>query len=108
MAAAVAATGITAASSQQRSYEQNAPPVRFPDPDIIALDKRFEKYMDDFIQRLFTGMRWAEGPAWSAGGRYLVWNDIPNNVKYRWLADDGHVSVFQKPSNHSNGNTFDW
>jgi len=42
MAAAVAATGITTASSQQRSYEQNAPPVRFPDPDIIALDKRFD------------------------------------------------------------------
>jgi gluconolactonase len=53
-------------------------------------------------------MSFAEGPAWSAGGRYLVWNDIPGNVKYRWLDDDGHVSIFQKPSYHGNGNTFDW
>jgi len=110
MVGVVAATGIPAASSQQRSYEKNAPPVRYPDPDIIVLDRRFDKCIEigAVIQRLYTGMEWAEGPAWSAGGRYLVWNDIPNNVKYRWLADDGRVSVFQKPSNHSNGNTFDW
>ena len=109
-AGVVAATGICAVSAQQRSYEENAPPVRYPDPDIIVLDKSFAKYLsgESFIQRLFTGMTWAEGPAWSAGGCYLVWNDIPNNVKYRWLADDGHVSVLQKPSNHGNGNTYDW
>jgi len=27
---------------------------------------------------------------------------IPGNVKFRWLADDSHVSIFQKTSNHSN------
>ncbi len=52
-------------------------------------------------------MRWAEGPAWNGVGRYLVWSDIPN-VKHRWLAEDGHVSIFHAPSNNSNGNTFDW
>ena len=26
----------------------------------------------------------------------------------RWLEEDGHVDVFRKPSNFSNGNTFDW
>jgi len=35
----------------------------------------------------------AEGPAWSAQGRYLLWSDIPNNRQMRWSEDDGRVSV---------------
>ena len=53
-------------------------------------------------------MLWAEGPAWNAVGRYLVWSDIPNDIQHRWLDEDGHVSVFRRPANNSNGNTFDW
>jgi gluconolactonase len=84
--------------------------VRYPDPDIIVLDKRFAKYKigNTPIQRLYTGMLWAEGPAWSAGGRYLLWSDIPNNLQRRRLDEDGHVSIFRSPSGYSNGNTFDW
>jgi gluconolactonase len=52
-------------------------------------------------------MYWAEGPAWNGWGNYLIWSDIPNDVQYRWLNDDGHVSVLRKPCNYSNGNTFD-
>ena len=37
-----------------------------------------------------------------------MWSDIPNNRQLRWIEDDGHVSVFRMPSNHSNGNTFDF
>jgi gluconolactonase len=51
---------------------------------------------------------WAEGPAWSAQGRYLLWSDIPNNRQMRWSEDDGRVSVFRSPSNNSNGNSFDF
>jgi gluconolactonase len=85
-------------------------PVRYGDPDIIALDKRFEKYRinNTTIQRLWTGALWAEGPAWNGAGRYLVWSDIPNNRQMRWLEEDGHVSVFRSPSDYSNGNTFDF
>ena len=54
------------------------------------------------------GVLWAEGPAWSAQGRYLLWSDIPNNRQMRWTEDDGRVSVFRTPSNNSNGNTFDF
>ena len=55
-------------------------PVRYPDPDIVSLDKRFEKYKlgNTPIQRLHTGMLWAEGPAWNGVGKYLLWSDIPN------------------------------
>ncbi len=50
-------------------------------------------------------MLWAEGPAWNGVGRYPVWSDIPNDVQLRWLDEDGHVSVFRRPSGNSNGNT---
>ena len=40
--------------------------VRYPDPDIVALDNRFRRYLvgNTVIQRLFTGTLWAEGVAW--------------------------------------------
>jgi gluconolactonase len=92
-----------------RDFSSSAPPVRYPEPDVIALDKAFEKYKIGSapIERLHTGMYWAEGPAWSGWGQYLVWSDIPNNVQHRWLQDDGEVTTIHKPAGHSNGNTFD-
>ncbi|GIW90531.1 MAG: gluconolactonase [Pirellulaceae bacterium] len=106
--------GVTAATAavvaSARDYGPQAPPVRYPDPDIVVLDRRFSKYKigNTPIRRLHTGMLWAEGPAWNGVGRYLVWSDIPNDVQLRWLDEDGHVSVFRKPAGNSNGNTFDW
>ena len=106
LASTLAATTL----GQTRDYSQNAPPVRYPDKDIVVLDPRFGKYKigNAAIQRLHTGMLWAEGPAWNGGGRYLVWSDIPNNVQHRWLNEDNHISMFRNPSNNSNGNTFDF
>jgi gluconolactonase len=108
--AGITATSAVTALGQQRDYGRDAAPVRYPDPDIVVLDKRFARYKigNTPIRRLHTGMLWAEGPAWNASGRYLVWSDIPNNIQHRWLEEDGHVSVFRNPSNNSNGNTFDW
>jgi gluconolactonase len=110
---AAAAASMTAAMGSNvlaRDYGPNAEPVRYPDPDIVVLDKRFSKYKlgNTPIQRLHRGTLWAEGPAWNAVGRYLLWSDIPNNVQLRWLEEDGHVSVFRNPAGNSNGNTFDW
>ena len=87
-----------------------APTTYFTDPDVLGVDPMFDGFAqpNSAIQRLWTGALWAEGPAWSAQGRYLVCSDIPNNRQLRWLEDDGHVSVFRKPSNNSNGNTFDF
>jgi gluconolactonase len=104
--------GLTAAASAARDYGPNAPPARYPDKDILVLDKRFEKYKigNSAIIRLYhsKNMLWAEGPAWSGSGNYLLWSDIPNDRQMRWLEEDGHVSVFRKPSGNSNGNTFDF
>ena len=99
-----------AALAQTQRDWSGQQPVRYADPDVIALDKRFEKYRinNTTIQRVWTGALWAEGPAWNGAGRYLVWSDLPNNRQMRWLEEDGHVSVFRSPSEYSNGNTFDF
>lgn len=93
-----------------RDYGPHAPPVRYPEPDVVVIDKRFAKYKigNTPIQRLHTGTLWAEGIAWNGVGRFLVWSDIPRNVQMRWLNEDGHVSVYRNPAGYSNGNTFDW
>jgi gluconolactonase len=85
-------------------------PIAYPDPDIIALDPRFRRYIvfNTSIKRLHIGTEWAEGPAWNGVGRYLVWSDIPNNVQMRWIEDDSRVTRFRQPAGFSNGNTFDY
>jgi gluconolactonase len=74
-----------------------------------VVDRRFRRYALPYIsvEKLYTGCRWAEGPAWFAAGRYLVWSDIPNNRMMRLVESSGDVSVFRQPSNNSNGNTVD-
>ena len=74
-----------------------------------AFDKRFNKLLTGHgrVERVWTGGRWTEGPAWFAAGRYLVFSDIPNNRLMRYDECDGHVSVFRQPSNNCNGNTTD-
>src|ERR1017187_6622111 len=108
-ALAPAAIALTASAQTQRDWSGRQP-VRYPDPEVVALDERFRKYAigSAAIERLWTGARWAEGPAWRAAGRYLVWSDIPNNRQMRWLEEDGHTSAFRTPSEYSNGNTFDF
>ncbi|MCL4785211.1 MAG: SMP-30/gluconolactonase/LRE family protein [Verrucomicrobia bacterium] len=96
-----------AVGAAERDWSGNKP-VRYPDQDIIALDPRFRKIGNTPIQRLHTGALWAEGCAWNGVGRYLVWSDIPNDRQFRWLDEDGHVSVFRQPAGNSNGNTFDF
>ena len=85
-------------------------PIQYPDPDVVALDPRFSRYIvfNTVIRRLHFGTLWAEGVAWSGVGRYLIWSDIPNNLQLRFIDEDGRVTVFRSPSGYSNGNTFDY
>jgi gluconolactonase len=105
-----AAAPSSTVSTPPRDFAPGAPPAPYPDPDVLVVDPAFNalRVFNSPIQRLWTGALWAEGPAWSSQGRYLVWSDIPNNRQLRWLEDDGRVSVFRQPSNNSNGNTFDF
>jgi gluconolactonase len=78
-------------------------------PSFELIDPRFSKLALPYVhvEKLYSGCRWAEGPAWFAAGRYLVWSDIPNDRMLRWDETDGSVSVFRQPSLNSNGNTVD-
>ena len=75
-----------------------------------VLDSSFEQCFVGHarVERLWSGARWSEGPAWFAAGRYLLWSDIPNNRMLRWDETNSQVSVFRSPSNNSNGNTVDF
>ena len=109
-AASVAAVTAMAPAAFARNFDPDAEPVRYPEPDVIGLDPRFKyKNGNAPIQRLYKGTFWAEGPAWNAVGRYLLWSDIPADEQLRWLEESGHVSRrFRYPSYNSNGNTFDY
>jgi gluconolactonase len=76
---------------------------------VRVIDPSFAKYRLPLakVERLATGMRWAEGPVWFGDGRYLLWSDIPNNRIMKWEEETGAVGVFRKPSNNANGNTRD-
>ena len=77
--------------------------------DFKVIDPRFRAlvFPNVHVETLHTGCRWAEGPAWFAAGRYLVWSDIPNDRMLRWDETDGSVSVFRQPAMNSNGHTVD-
>ncbi len=86
----------------------NLPDMRYPDRRIEILDRRFAfRQGNAAIERIASGFRWAEGPVFFRDLNCLIWSDIPNNRMLRWLAEDGHVSVFRSPSNYANGNTRD-
>jgi gluconolactonase len=123
-AAALAATAVsaTAVSAAERPLGETGVPLantdplplgplpgsRYPDPHIESLDKSFKGSAGTgAVERVATGFRWAEGPVYFAGGRYLLFSDIPNNRMMRSCEDDGHLSVYRQPSMNSNGNTID-
>lgn len=79
------------------------------DPDFEVIDARFRQlvFPNVHVDKLYTGCRWAEGPAWFAAGRYLVWSDIPNDRMLRFDDTDGSASVFRQPALNTNGHTVD-
>jgi gluconolactonase len=109
-AAGLAALTAMAPAAFARNFGPGAEPQRYPEPDVVDLDKRFKyKLGNTPILRLYHGTLWAEGPAWNGVGRYLLWSDIPNDEQLRWLEEDNHVARrFRFPAGNSNGNTFDF
>lgn len=80
-----------------------------PAPLFTTLDERFTTCFKGSarLERLYTGCRWAEGPAYFPAGRYLLWSDIPNDRMLRWDEATGQVGVFRHPAGYSNGNSVD-
>ena len=90
-------------------WEHSAAPIRYPDPDIVSLDPRFDSIAlgHAAIERIAGGCRFTEGPVWFGDTRQLLFSDIPNDRIMRWDEETGAVSVFRRPSHYANGNTRD-
>ncbi len=93
-----------------RAWGPAATPNVFPDPDVIPIDPAFNRLIVRYspIKRLGTGYLWAEGPAWSGEGLYLLFSDVQGNTQYRLIWETGDIVPFRKPSFYSNGNCFDF
>jgi gluconolactonase len=82
-------------------------------PELVPLkyeqlDERFGLCRGDrWLERLYQGCRFAEGPAWFPAGRYLLWTDIPSDRILRWDELTGRVGIYRQPSGHANGQTVD-
>jgi gluconolactonase len=102
-------TAFAALALTARARPDWEPSPRYPDPLVRVIDPAFAPYKLPLakVERIASGMRWAEGPVWFGDGRYLLWSDIPNNRIMRWDEETGGVTVFRKPSNNSNGNARD-
>jgi gluconolactonase len=75
--------------------------------EFVTRDPRFGCHGDRYLERLHTGCRWTEGPAYFAAGRYLVFSDIPNDRLLRYDEVTGVTGVFRQPSRYANGHTVD-
>ena len=102
-------TPASVVTNPPRDWSSHNPSI-YPDPDVVVVDPSFiplRRYQGA-IYRVWTGALWAEGPAWSSQGRYVVFSDVSGNVQYRYIWDDGRVTAFRRPSYNSNGNSFDF
>jgi gluconolactonase len=61
-------------------------PSIYPDPDVLVVDPPFRALApgNSAVRRLWTGAQWAEGPAWSSQGQYLVFSDVTGNTLGRF------------------------
>jgi gluconolactonase len=97
----------------RRLLDQNAAMTTAGQPNLVpteyvTLDDRFRSCRGDrWLELLYRGCRWAEGPVWFAAGRYLLWSDIPNDRLLRWDEVTGAVGVFRQPAGNANGHTLD-
>jgi gluconolactonase len=61
---------------------------------------------DARVERLATGFKFTEGPIWNAAGGFLLFSDMPGDVRRRWSEADG-VSEVMNPANKCNGMVYD-
>jgi gluconolactonase len=102
-------TPASTITSPPRDWSPGRPSI-YPDPDVLVIDPSFRTVPpgNSAVRRLWTGAQWAEGPAWSSQGQYLVFSDVSGNTQYRYLWDAEMVVPFRKPSANTNGNSYDF
>jgi gluconolactonase len=77
----------------------------------VALDVRSEGLLelvaeDAELEQIGTGFTFTEGPLWHPVDHYLLFSDMPGDVRRRWSESEG-VTEVMRPSNKCNGMTYD-
>jgi len=77
----------------------------------MAVDAKSEKLYDLVerdaqVERLGAGFTFTEGPLWNKKDAFLLFSDIPGDVRRRWDEQSG-VREVMRPSNKGNGMTYD-
>ena len=62
--------------------------------------------LDAPVAPIATGFKFTEGPIWRPLGNYLLFSDMPGDVRRRWDPESG-VAEVRRPSNKCNGMTYD-
>jgi gluconolactonase len=58
------------------------------------------------VDRVLTGFTFTEGPVWNQREGFLLFSDMPADVRRRWSEADG-LSEVMRPSNKCNGMVYD-
>ncbi len=61
---------------------------------------------DAQVERLGAGFAFTEGPLWNKEGGFLLFSDMPGDVRRRWDEQSG-VQEVMRPSNKGSGMTYD-
>lgn len=72
-----------------------------------ALRPEFHQLVDEYapVRQIGSGFTFTEGPLWHPVERYLLFSDMPGDVRRRW--DGSGVQEVLRPSNKANGLTYD-
>jgi gluconolactonase len=75
---------------------------------ITVKSEQLEKLIDPGaeVERVATGFTFTEGPVWNANGEYLLFSDMPGDVRRRWSEREG-VEEIMRPANKCNGMVYD-
>ncbi len=73
-----------------------------------ALRQEFRQLIDEFaaVGQLGTGFEFTEGPIWHPVEQFLLFSDMPGDVRRRWDRRGG-VREVMRPANKCNGMTYD-
>jgi len=74
----------------------------------VTLRSEFENLIDPYasVGQIGTGFDFTEGPIWHPVDQYLLFSDMPADVRRRWDPRRGVVEV-KRPANKCNGMTYD-
>jgi gluconolactonase len=75
---------------------------------LVSLSPAFDDLIDPAtsLKQLATGFTFTEGPIWHPVDGYLLFSDMPADVRRRWDEQRG-VAEVRRPANKCNGMTYD-